>query len=75
MISPPDMMPILVGIQSIRVDSVPNRGISEGLDGEWDSFVELLQELFNFIYIKFTVFMNLMQIRNKNIAHTFTSII
>ncbi|CBK23070.2 uncharacterized protein [Blastocystis hominis] len=32
----PDMMPIVVGIQSIRVDSLPTRGISE----------ELLQELF-----------------------------
>ena len=53
MISPPDMMPILVGIQSIRVDSVPNRGISEGLDGEWDSFVELLQELFK-DYLQYT---------------------
>ena len=53
MISPPDMMPIVVGIQSIRVDSVPNRGISEGLDGEWDSIVELLQELFK-DYLQYT---------------------
>lgn len=53
MISPPDLMPIVVGIQSIRVDSVPNRGISEGLDGEWDSFVELLQELFK-DYLQYT---------------------
>lgn len=53
MISPPDMMPILVGIQSIRVDSVPNRGISEGFDGEWDSIVELLQELFK-DYLQYT---------------------
>lgn len=53
MISPLDMMPIVVGIQSIRVDSVPNRGISEGLDGEWDSIVELLQELFK-DYLQYT---------------------
>lgn len=53
MISPPDLMPILVGIQSIRVDSVPNRGISEGVDGEWDSIVELLQELFK-DYLQYT---------------------